>query len=66
MRRLSLIVTVFAVAACSALRDAFSAHPQIAGTAAGETLSVNRLASVVGHAQRRCGRRCARRAGGDR
>jgi hypothetical protein len=52
MRRLSLIVTVLAVSACGALRDAFSAHPQIAGTAAGETLSVDHLANVVGHAQR--------------
>jgi PPIC-type PPIASE domain len=52
MRPLGAIVTVLALAGCGVLRDAFTAHPQIAGTAAGETLSVQRLASVVGHAQR--------------
>jgi PPIC-type PPIASE domain len=52
MRRLGSIVMVLAAAGCGAMRDAFSAHPQIAGTAAGETLSVERLANVVGHAQR--------------
>jgi hypothetical protein len=43
---------VFALAGCSVLRDAFSAHPQVAGTAAGQTLTVDRLAQVVGHAPR--------------
>ncbi|HKW42237.1 MAG TPA: peptidylprolyl isomerase [Gemmatimonadales bacterium] len=52
MRPIGPIVTVLALAGCGVLRDAFSAHPQVAGTAAGETLSVQRLASVVGHAQR--------------
>ena len=52
MRRFGLIGTVLALAGCSALRDAFSAHPQVAGTAAGQTLSVERLANLVGHAQR--------------
>ncbi len=52
MRRLGLIGTVLALAGCNALRDAFSAHPQVAGTAAGQTLSVERLANLVGHAQR--------------
>src|SRR6266516_709594 len=52
MGRLGLIVVVFVVAGCSALRDAFSAHAQVAGTAAGQTLTVDRLAHVVGHAQR--------------
>lgn len=52
MRRLGLMVTVLALAGCGALRDAFSAHPQVAGTAAGQTLSVERLAGLVGHAQR--------------
>jgi hypothetical protein len=52
MRPLGPIVTVLALAGCGVLRDTFSAHPQVAGTAAGETLSVQRLASVVGHAQR--------------
>jgi len=52
MVRLGLIVMVFALTGCSALRDAFSAHAQVAGTAAGQTLTVDRLARVVGHAQR--------------
>ena len=52
MRRIGVIGTVLALAGCSALRDAFSAHPQVAGTAAGQTLTVERLANLVGHAQR--------------
>src|SRR5437879_2218277 len=52
MVRLGLIVVVLAVAGCSPLRDAFSAHAQVAGTAAGQTLTVDHLASLVGHAQR--------------
>src|SRR5437773_548806 len=35
-----------------ALGDAFSGDPQVAGTAAGQTLTVDRLASMVGRAQR--------------
>src|SRR5256712_11097832 len=52
MVRLGLIVVVLVVSGCSALRDAFSAHAQVAGTAAGQTLTVDHLASLVGHAQR--------------
>src|SRR5881296_201330 len=52
MGRLGLMVIVLVLAGCSALRDAFSAHAQVAGTAAGQTLTVDRLARVVGHAQR--------------
>src|SRR5881628_65207 len=52
MVRLGLIVGVLVLAGCAALRDAFSAHAQVAGTAAGQTLTVDRLAHVVGHAQR--------------
>ena len=52
MGRLGLIVTVVVLAGCGALRDAFSAHAQVAGTAAGQTLTVDRLANLVGHAQR--------------
>src|SRR2546422_11543323 len=52
MGRLGLMVVVLVLAGCSALRDAFSAHAQVAGTAAGQTLTVDRLARVVGHAQR--------------
>src|SRR6266513_806504 len=53
MVRLGGIVMVLVLAGCSALRDAFSAHAQVAGTAAGQTLTVDRLAHLVGHAQRR-------------
>src|SRR5258706_7580424 len=52
MVRLGLIVTVLPLAGCSALRDAFSAHAQVAGTAAGQTLTGDPLAHVVGRAQR--------------
>src|SRR3989442_7069869 len=52
MVRLGLVVMVFALTGCSALRDAFSADAQVGGTAAGQTLTVDRLAHVVGHAQR--------------
>src|SRR5216110_3978156 len=52
MGRLGLMVMVLVLAGCGALRDAFSAHAQVAGTAAGQTLTVDRLARVVGHAQR--------------
>src|SRR2546429_6010098 len=52
MVRLGLIVGVLVVAGCAALRDAFSAHARVAGTAAGQTLTVDRLAHVIGHAQR--------------
>ncbi|HYL21649.1 MAG TPA: peptidylprolyl isomerase [Gemmatimonadales bacterium] len=53
MRRLASIVMALALAACgSGLRDAFSAHAEVAGTAAGQTLSVERLATLVGKAQR--------------
>jgi len=52
MRRLGVIVMALALAACTALRDAFSAHAQVAGTAAGQTLTVERLANLVGHASR--------------
>src|SRR2546426_6483839 len=43
---------VLALAGCTALRDAFSAHPEVAGTAAGQTLTVERLADLAGHAKR--------------
>ena len=52
MRRLSLVTTVLVLAGCGALRDAFSAHIEVAGTAAGQTLGVERLASLVGRAPR--------------
>ena len=46
------ITVGLALAGCSALRDAFSAHAEVVGTAAGQTLSVERLAGLVGRAQR--------------
>src|SRR5216683_4971 len=52
MVRLGLIVMMLALAGCSALRDAVSANAKVAGTAAGQTLTVDRLAQVVGRAQR--------------
>jgi peptidyl-prolyl cis-trans isomerase D len=51
MRRLGLIVTVVGAAGCSAVRDAVTAH-RAAGTAAGRTLTVERLAALVGNARR--------------
>src|SRR5216117_3815356 len=52
MRRSGLVVAVLTLAGCGALRDAFSAHPEVAGTAAGQTLTVERLADLAGHAKR--------------
>src|SRR2546428_12957703 len=52
MRRSGLVLVVLALAGCTALRDAFSAHPEVAGTAAGQTLTVERLADLAGHAKR--------------
>jgi peptidyl-prolyl cis-trans isomerase D len=52
MRRLALVVAVLALSGCSALRDAFSAQPAAAGSALGESLSVERLADMAGHAKR--------------
>ncbi|OLC37170.1 MAG: hypothetical protein AUH81_06710 [Candidatus Rokubacteria bacterium 13_1_40CM_4_69_5] len=43
---------VLASAGCNALRDAFSAHPQVAGTAGGQTLTVTRLADLAGRAKK--------------
>src|SRR5438105_14403624 len=52
MRRLTVLTMVFTLAGCSAVRDAFSAHAEVAGAAAGQTLPVGRLASLVGRASR--------------
>src|SRR5881392_41675 len=52
MRRSGWIFTLLALAGCSALRDAFSAHPEVAGTAAGQTLTVLRLAELAGRAKK--------------
>src|SRR5256886_2539599 len=53
MRRWSgLVFAVLALAGCSALRDAFSAHPVAAGSAAGQTLTVARLGELAGRAKK--------------
>src|SRR5437879_11731314 len=52
MRRLSVLTMVLTLAGCGALRDAFSAHAEVVGTAAGQTLAVERLADLVGRAPR--------------
>src|SRR5437879_12275511 len=52
MRRLSVLTMVLTLAGCGALRDAFSAHAEVVGTAAGQTLAVERLANLVGRAPR--------------
>lgn len=41
------LVLVVAAAGCNVLRDAFSAHPSAAARAAGQTLSVERLAELA-------------------
>jgi len=51
MRRLASVLVVVAVAGCSVLRDAFSAHPGGAAEAAGQTLSVERLAEIASGAK---------------
>jgi PPIC-type peptidyl-prolyl cis-trans isomerase-like protein len=51
MRRLVLGLTV-ALAGCGVLRDAFSAHPDVAAMAAGQTLTVERLADLAGGAKK--------------
>jgi len=47
MHRLGLIGLVLALGGCNALRDAFSAHPSAAARAAGQILTVDRLAEVA-------------------
>src|SRR5207245_88938 len=52
MRRWGLVFAILALAGCEALGDAFSAHPQVAGSAAGQTLTVSRLAELAGRAKK--------------
>jgi hypothetical protein len=47
MRRVGLVAMVLTMVGCSALRDAFSAHPIEAATAAGQALTVERLAELA-------------------
>ncbi len=44
-------VVLITVSGCTALRDAFSAHPDAAARAAGQTLSVERLAELASKAK---------------
>ena len=46
MRRLVLLVAVFGVTGCAALRDAFSTHADVAAVADGQELTVDRLAEL--------------------
>ena len=52
MQRLGLALVVMALAGCGALRDAFSAHPRVAATAAGQDLTVQQLATWVAGVKR--------------
>ena len=52
MRRLALIGWVLALGGCNALRDTFAGRQQTVGTAAGQTLTVEHLAKLIGHASR--------------
>jgi hypothetical protein len=51
MRRLAFVVMGLALTGCSVLRDAFTAHPEEAARAAGQTLSVERLAEMASRAK---------------
>ena len=47
MRRLGLLLLVASLAACGAMKDAFSAHADDAATAAGQSLTADRLAALA-------------------
>ena len=47
MRRMVLVLGVLGVTGCAALRDAFSTHADVAATADGQELTVDRLAELV-------------------
>lgn len=47
MRRLGLVLGVLTLAGCNALRDAFSAHANVAARADGEALTVERLIGIA-------------------
>jgi hypothetical protein len=51
MRRLTFVVVGLALTGCTALRDAFTAHPEEAARAAGQALSVERLAEIAARAK---------------
>ena len=48
MRRLAVVITVAALAACEPLKSAFSARADVAARLDGETLTVERLATLAG------------------
>lgn len=52
MRRFGVIVGLLGLPACAAMQDAFSAHAEVAARAAGQTLTVERLATLAAHAKR--------------
>ncbi len=52
MQRLALAPLLVAAAGCVGLRDAFSAHPRVAASAAGQDLTVDQLATWVASAKK--------------
>lgn len=52
MRRIGLLLLTLTALGCEALRDAFSAHADVAARVPGYTLSSDRLAELVAHAKR--------------
>jgi PPIC-type PPIASE domain len=51
MRRLFLVAGILAVSGCSNFRDLLSAHADVAAEAAGQTLTTDRLAEMMGRAK---------------
>jgi hypothetical protein len=47
-----VLLVVLGAAGCQGVRDAFTAHADVAARAAGQTLSADRLAELVAHAKR--------------
>ncbi len=52
MARLGLVLLLLALASCGGLRDAFSAHPRLAASAAGQDLTVDQLAGWVANVKK--------------
>jgi hypothetical protein len=52
MRQLGSALVMVALAGCGVLGDAFSAHERVAASAAGQTLTVEQLATWVAHAKK--------------
>jgi hypothetical protein len=51
MRRILLVAGVLGLAGCSSFGDLFSAHADVAATAAGQTLTADQLAGMMGKAK---------------